>query len=179
MNVLNKLVESKQIIKAKNKRDQYYQQSYGIIPTDKQLQVIESNEEFLELTFARREGCSTATMIKAIEYAINNPRTRVFLLNYNKGIANNRADIMRDILSNSNLNKYVLRTTRNPNLIEFFNGSRINILDRDIQSFRGAAVNCLIIDIPKWLREEEIINVALSCCYRSANRQVIMLDQVG
>ena len=74
MNVLEKIKEV---------RD-YYLNTYGIQPTKKQLNILESKDEIVRETFERQEGCSTAAMIKAVEFAINNERLRkrglVFLL---------------------------------------------------------------------------------------------------
>ena len=180
MNTLKKLVESKPIIKEKKEREKYlkyYRETYGIIPRDKQLEVIESKEQFLELTFERREGCSTAAMIKAIEYAINNQRSRVLLVCQNRVISNVRRDEIINMLSNSSLNRHVFRTTRNPNVIEFLNGSRITTLDiRTSESLRGAIVDCLIVDGKSYLSEYEL-GCAICCTLHKDDTQVVMLDQ--
>ena len=179
MNVLTKLVESKPIIMAKMEREkclQYYREAYGIIPTDKQLEVIESKNKIIETTFERREGCSTAAMIKAIEYAINNQRSRVFFVSYNRITSRIRTDEMINILSNSVLNRHVFRTTRNPNAIEFLNGSRIDITGRNIEHFRGAAADCLIVDGKRYLSKDELES-AIYCTLHKDDTQVIMLDQ--
>lgn len=180
MNTLKKLVESKPIVKEKKEREKYlkyYRETYGIILRDKQLEVIESKEQFLELTFERREGCSTAAMIKAIEYAINNQRSRVLLVCQNRVISNVRRDEIINMLSNSSLNRHVLRTTRNPNVIEFLNGSRITTLDiRTSESLRGAVVDCLIVDGKSYLSEYEL-GCAICCTLHKDDTQVVMLDQ--
>ena len=173
MNTLKKLVESKPIVKEKKEREKYlkyYRETYGIILRDKQLEVIESKEQFLELTFERREGCSTAAMIKAIEYAINNQRSRVLLVCQNRVISNVRRDEIINMLSNSSLN-------RNPNVIEFLNGSRITTLDiRTSESLRGAVVDCLIVDGKSYLSEYEL-GCAICCTLHKDDTQVVMLDQ--
>lgn len=180
MNTLKKLVESKPIVKEKKEREKYlkyYRETYGIILRDKQLEVIESKEQFLELTFERREGCSTAAMIKAIEYAINNQRSRVLLVCQNRVISNVRRDEIINMLSNSSLNRHVFRTTRNPNVIEFLNGSRITTLDiRTSESLRGAIVDCLIVDGKSYLSEYEL-GCAICCTLHKDDTQVVMLDQ--
>lgn len=180
MNTLKKLVESKPIVKEKKEREKYlkyYRETYGIILRDKQLEVIESKEQFLELTFERREGCSTAAMIKAIEYAINNQRSRVLLVCQNRVISNVRRDEIINMLSNSSLNRHVFRTTRNPNVIEFLNGSRITTLDiRTSESLRGAIVDCLIVDGKSYLSEYEL-DCAICCTLHKDDTQVVMLDQ--
>lgn len=180
MNILNKLVESKPIIIAKMEREkclQYYREAYGIIPTDKQLEVIESKNKIIETTFERREGCSTAAMIKAIEYAINNQRSRVFLVSYNRMTSRIRTDEIINMLSNSNLNRHVFRTTRNPNTIEFLNGSRIDIIGRNIEHFRGAAVDCLIIDGKRYLSKDEL-DCSICCTLHKDDTQIVMFDQI-
>lgn len=180
MNTLKKLVESKPIVKEKKEREKYlkyYRETYGIILRDKQLEVIESKEQFLELTFERREGCSTAAMIKAIEYAINNQRSRVLLVCQNRVISNVRRDEIINMLSNSSLNRHVFRTTRNPNVIEFLNGSRITTLDiRTSESLRGAIVDCLIVDGKSYFSEYEL-GCAICCTLHKDDTQVVMLDQ--
>nr|DAU23717.1 MAG TPA: Terminase [Caudoviricetes sp.] len=184
MNILKELESCKSIIienrrkeKERNMIMQRYNQLYRIIPTDKQLEVIESKNKIIETTFERREGCSTAAMIKAIEYAINNQGSRVLLVSYNRMTSRIRTDEIINMLSNSNLNRHVFRTTRNPNTIEFLNGSRINIIGRNIEHFRGAAVDCLIIDGKRYLSKDEL-DCSICCTLHKNDTQVVILDQV-
>ena len=181
MNILSKLEETKKIVKAKRKRKeyiQYYIDAYGIIPNKKQFEVIESKDNFIEITFERREGCSTAAMIKAIEYAINNQRSRVVLLNAYLGTSNIRIDEMIRMLSSDALNRHVLRTTKRPNRIQLLNGSIINVVDSKIENFRGASVDCFIIDTPKWFRDDQLMNVVRCCTLHNPNSQIISLNQI-
>lgn len=181
MNILSKLEETKKIVKAKKKRKeyiQYYIDAYGIIPNKKQFKVIKSKDSFVEMTFARREGCSTAAMIKAIEYAINNQRSRVVLLNAYTGTSDIRIDEMIRMLSSDVLNRHILSTTKHPNRIQLLNGSIINVVDSKIENFRGASVDCFIIDTPKRFRDDQLMNVARCCTIHNPNAQIISLNQL-
>lgn len=184
MNILKELESCKSIIienrrkeKERNMIMQRYNQLYRITPTDKQLEVIESNDRFLEMTFERRQGCSTAAMIKAIEYAINNPGSRVLLICPIKSITLIRINEMISIISNSDLNNYVLTISRNNNRIEFLNGSIINVVNSQCENMRGAAIDCLIIDGREHMSDDSF-HCAIACTLHKDDTQIIILYQV-
>lgn len=167
MNVLEKIKEVRN----------YYEKAYGIQLTKKQLNVIESKDELVRETFKRQEGCSTAAMIKAIEFAINNQRSRVLFINPTNRVANIRIDEMKQLLSNKLLNRHVLMITKNPGKIEFTNGSCIQVFGGNSMNMRGIKANCVIIE-PLNSISEEMINTAIMCTCHDKNSQIVTLEQV-
>lgn len=161
MNVLEKIKEV---------RD-YYLNTYGIQPTKKQLNILESKDEIVRENFQRQEGCSTAAMIKAIEFAINNQRSTVLFVNINNNTANIRINEMIRMLSN----KHVVKSTKNPGRIEFLNGSCIHVIGGYEMDMIGLRADCVIIE-PARLIGECVVQSAMLCNCHSKIRQSVILN---
>ena len=164
MNVLEKIKEVKN----------YYKKNYGIKLTKKQLKVLKSKDEIVRETFLRQEGCSTAAMIKAIEFAINNERSTVLFINANKNTAYMRKDDMKNMLLNKDLKKHVLNSTKNPAIINFINGSQIKIIS-GYADVRGLKADCVIIE-PAGFIGEDVVQSAMLCNCHSKIRQTVILN---
>lgn len=184
MNILNKLAESKiKIMESKLKdeerlnRIRRYEEVYGFNLSEKQLEVLESDKEILELTFVRREGCSTAAMIKAIEYAINNPGANVALINPNNATVNIRFNELRNMLSNEHFIEHASIMSSSFRQAHFLNGSCINLFNSNTRSMIGKRVDCLIVDGKRYI-SNDMLNTAIMCTCHNPNRQIILLDQI-
>lgn len=164
MNVLEKIKEVKN----------YYKKNYGIKLTKKQLKVLKSKDEIVRETFLRQEGCSTAAMIKAIEFAINNERSTVLFINANKNTAYMRKDDMKNMLLNKDLKKHVLNATKNPAIIDFINGSQIKVIS-GYANVRGLKADCVIIE-PAGFIGEDVVQSAMLCNCHSKIRQTVILN---
>lgn len=164
MNVLEKIKEVKN----------YYKKNYGIKLTKKQLKVLKSKDEIVRETFLRQEGCSTAAMIKAIEFAINNERSTVLFINANKNTAYMRKDDMKNMLLNKDLKKHVLNSTKNPAIINFINGSQIKVIS-GYANVRGLKADCVIIE-PAGFIGEDVVQSAMLCNCHSKIRQTVILN---
>lgn len=164
MNVLEKIKEVKN----------YYKKNYGIKLTKKQLKVLKSKDEIVRETFLRQEGCSTAAMIKAIEFAINNERSTVLFINENKNTAYMRKDDMKNMLLNKDLKKHVLNATKNPAIIDFINGSQIKVIS-GYANVRGLKADCVIIE-PAGFIGEDVVQSAMLCNCHSKIRQTVILN---
>lgn len=175
MNVLKGINDIKEFY---DNYQRYYKETYGIIPTSKQLEVLESKDENIEITFERAEGCSTAAMIKAIEYAINNQKATVMFLVPSLIIGNIRMEQFRNMFEYSRLERHLLSTTRHPHVINLLNGSRILIVNSNTtESQRGACVDCLVVDGVRCF-SRETLDTAICCTLHKKSRQVVLLDQV-
>lgn len=164
MNVLEKIKEVKN----------YYKKNYGIKLTKKQLKVLKSKDEIVRETFLRQEGCSTAAMIKAIEFAINNERSTVLFINANKNTAYMRKDDMKNMLLNKDLKKHVLNATKNPAIIDFINGSQIKVIS-GYANVRGLKADCVIIE-PAGFIGKDVVQSAMLCNCHSKIRQTVILN---
>ena len=164
MNVLEKIKEVKN----------YYKKNYGKKLTKKQLKVLKSKDEIVRETFLRQEGCSTAAMIKAIEFAINNERSTVLFINANKNTAYMRKDDMKNMLLNKDLKKHVLNSTKNPAIINFINGSQIKVIS-GYANVRGLKADCVIIE-PAGFIGEDVVQSAMLCNCHSKIRQTVILN---
>ena len=167
MNVLEKIKEV---------RD-YYLNTYGIQPTKKQLKVLKSKDEIVRETFLRQEGCSTAAMIKAIEFAINNERSTVLFINANRDISAMRIDDMKNMLSNKNLERHILSITKNQGTINFINGSQIKVISGNTISMIGLRADCIIVE-PIRIFNQDFINDLFYINAHSNRRQTVLLNQV-
>lgn len=175
---MNVLKGAKEIRKFYEDYKKYHIETYGIIPTSKQLEVLESKDKIIEITFGRREGCSTAAMMKAIEYAINNQGSRVIFVTSSNVITRVRHHEITEFFKRDRLSRHLLISTRNPFNIELINGSRISLFSfRQADSLRGIAADCLIIDGRRYISDYEF-QCAMCCTLHKDDTQVVILDQV-
>lgn len=167
------------IIKELTSAEQRYRAVYGLTPTDKQRAIIESKDKFINSRFERGEGCTYACVIKAIEYAINNPESSVAIFSHaNYGATyqyNTACRFFRDSKYLA-LSLYRRSSSVSKPFIDFTNGSRISFLGRPNDNVvRGRRLDCAIIDGSQYFNEEEIRSVGL--CTASSYGQLIVIDQ--
>lgn len=172
MNILKQLIIKKRL---KQKAIKYYQDTYSLTLTDKQLELVESKDSIVKLSFSRQEGFTTACIIKAIEYAINNDNSQVYFVTYSNPVVKIIYDKIMNILSNNKLNSYIFNSSTFR--INFLNKSCISIVARNIHNFIGINIDCFIIDVSKHLLTEELIEVAEKCTIRNKNKQIIIGNQ--
>ena len=165
------------IIEKLNEARKYYKDSYGIYLNKKQLKVLNSKDEVVREIFERAEGCSTAAMIKAIEFAINNERSTVLFINANRNISAMRIDDMKNMLSNKNLERHILSITKNQGTINFINGSQIKVISGNTISMIGLRADCIIVE-PIRIFNQDFINDLFYINAHSNRRQTVLLNQV-
>lgn len=173
MNILMKAMEIKN-----NKRAylRYYEETYGLTLIKHQLEILESKDEIIETRLPRQYGGTTALLIKAIEYAINNQMSEVMLV-YNSSVQIKCAfEMFKDYIERYPVSRHILKSTINPYVVDFINGSRISFVSSKIaENSRGKKVDCLIVDGKRYI-SNDMLNTAITCTCHNPNRQIILLD---
>ena len=173
MNILKNLIKIKN-----NKRAylRYYKETYGLSLMKHQLDLIESKDEIIEISFPRQFGGTTALLIKAIEYAINNQMSEVMILGNSKIQMNYAFEAAKGFIERNTISRYILRITKNPHNIDFINGSKISFVSsKAIESVRGRKVDCLIVDGRRYISDDEF-DCACACTCKNPNRQIVILN---
>jgi len=173
MNVLMKVMEIKN-----NKRCllRHYEESYGITLLKHQLELIKSKDKVIERKFARQAGGTTALLIKAIEFAINNDNSNIMFLSNSTAQANRFLELTMGFIGERNISKCILKARKNPHYIRFKNGSAINFISyRTIDNTRGRKIDCLIIDGKRYI-PDHLLNSVYACALYSENSQIVILN---
>lgn len=171
MNILKKLNEIKENKRVKLR---HYEELYGITLSKSQLKLIESKDRYIEKRFMRRTGRTTALVIKAMEYAINNERSHVLVLSNSSNQSRAHMNLIADLTDNKLSSQYISGVVRNPNVVRFKNGSEINFVScRSIENSRGRKIDCLVIDGTEYISEHILISVC-ACMSGKPNSQLII-----
>lgn len=172
MNILMKAMEIKN-----NKRAllRSYENMYGITLLKHQLELIECKDRIIEKKFKRQVGGTTALLIKAMDFAVNNERSSVVVACYSLLQAHMHMRILNELANGNYVSEYILGQSKNPNCIEFKNGSKIDFISyQSINSCRGKKIDCLLID-GKDYASREILDSLYACTLHSDNSQIVTL----
>lgn len=173
MNILMKAMEIKN-----NKRAylRYYEETYGLTLMENQLELIESKDEIIERRYSRQYGSTTALIIKSIEYAINNQISEVMVV-YNSNVQIKCAfEMFKAYIGRYPVSRHILKSTINPYVISFINGSRISFVSsKSAENSRGKKVDCLVVDGASYISEDNL-NCFIACTCHNSNRQVLLIN---
>lgn len=139
MNVLKVLIDSK------NKNEKLM---LGIVPTQKQKDVILSNGRLTVENFARQEGCSTTALLAIYRYSYENAGITSLLLCNTSAIACKMMQNILTLISGSAMKDVVVKIVRRSSHgshIVLSNGSII-YFESVTSNFRGKKFNCLVVD---------------------------------
>lgn len=165
------------IIKEITTVQNYYKSRYGLELNKKQLDLVKTKDKHYKDTFDRATGCTSACIIKAIEFAINNQNSNVAVFTFAKYASTFQFNVAHNFLSNDKLSRFVYRKVPPMNYIELINGSRLSFISgKNLESKGcGQRMDCAIIDGEKY-----ISNKVLNCINHmtiESNGQVISIDQ--
>lgn len=173
MNVLMKAME------IKNNRRVYlrsYENMYGITLLKHQLELIECKDRFIEKKFKRQVGGTTALLIKAMDFAINNNESSVVVACNSLLQAHMHMKIIANLTDSNYASRHILRYGKNPNYIKFTNGSQIDFIScQSINNSRGKKIDCLIIDGKEYI-SKEALDILYASTLHSNDSQIVILS---
>lgn len=155
--------------------EHYYKSRYGLDLMDKQYEIVEHNTPLCNKTFIRnrQEGSSTALCIKAIEFAINNQKSRVLMLSPNTRMCDALMYRLQRFLRRELLARFLFEIKNGT--IYFTNGSSIRIaggLNRS--SIMGERADFLLIDNEEFL-DKDVISSGIETILASPIGQCISI----
>lgn len=152
---------------------------FGVDPTSKQQQILDTTERSISFDFGRQEGCSTAACIKAIDYAFDNCNSEIIILSPAVRTSIYKYDTCLEMIERVNEQTDILdmQIKNGSNLsITLKNGSRISFKGTSsLDSIRGCRADLIVID--KFNTSNEYTLEIAHLMTASRDGQVIMLNQ--
>ena len=169
MNIINNLAELKY----------YYQSRYGLNLLDTQFEIIESDKDFETVRFERyrQTGSTTALSIKALEFAINNQRSRVTIVCPFSAMALAHYSLIMNFLERKQLSRFLYNDNKQDRVITLINGSRIYFKSAAISdSLFGLRNDCVLVDCSNKIENKEVFDAIRSSLIASKKGQLILID---
>jgi len=131
---------------------------FGFHPTDYQWKLLADRSKRIVVKWARQSGKTTTLAMKAILFALMNPKTLVLIVSPSLRQSMIMRDRVGDILSSlPAIFKQMLITKMQRTVITFRNGSRIIALPNSPPLLRGYTAHMIIADEAAFFRDDEMV----------------------